>query len=370
MTLATLFVGSISNYGAVNDEDDLFPNPLGMIQKEEIKKSEVSEEKDAQEIKQDLIRMKMIELLFHKSKKLMFGLSSNCFMNLRLISKVHLTDIGGFGNVYKFRFALERQHHVVVAAPGDCFVFLINKGTGKSNSPSKVGARKGQWISRQYTPLVVRSKGYVDVIIKIYKDGAFTPLLDALPIGGSLRVMGPRYHKTLLNKRNHTGCYRRIGLICGGTGITPMFHLIDHYMSIKKMAETDPDKFQPNEIPEEIVLIHSNISENNVIGASYIDRLVQNSKGLLWACKVISNAEQTDATSKSETHYGRINSDLIIRMMPFARSQARASVKLEASPMDGSAVHMFVCGPRAFNNHMEHVLTQEVGMVSSDITLI
>ncbi|GJQ10778.1 hypothetical protein GpartN1_g2569.t1 [Galdieria partita] len=79
-------------------------------------------------------------------------------------------------------------------------------------------------VSRPYTPISPKeTKGYFELLIKVYPApyGTMSRYLDSLKCGDSLLVRGPKGKFTYA--RNMRKC---LGMIAGGTGITPMYQLI------------------------------------------------------------------------------------------------------------------------------------------------
>jgi len=80
----------------------------------------------------------------------------------------------------------------------------------------------GKAVSRSYTPVSNNSDpGELRLVIKIYSDGELTgKYLQNLQVGDQVEVRGPkgamRYRK---------GMVKEIGMIAGGTGITPMYQV-------------------------------------------------------------------------------------------------------------------------------------------------
>ncbi|EME28115.1 NADH-cytochrome b5 reductase 1 [Galdieria sulphuraria] len=84
-------------------------------------------------------------------------------------------------------------------------------------------------VSRPYTPISPKdTKGYFELLIKVYPApyGTMSRYLDSLKLGDSLWVRGPKGKFTY--SRNMRKC---IGMIAGGTGITPMYQLIQAILS-------------------------------------------------------------------------------------------------------------------------------------------
>jgi len=83
-------------------------------------------------------------------------------------------------------------------------------------------AINGKEVMRSYTPTSSDDNlGHFDLVIKSYEKGNISRYISLLKIGDHIRVKGPKgqfnYSPTLS---------REIGLIAGGTGITPMLQII------------------------------------------------------------------------------------------------------------------------------------------------
>jgi cytochrome-b5 reductase len=80
---------------------------------------------------------------------------------------------------------------------------------------------------RPYTPVnYVTDKGYLDFVIKEYPNGKMSKHIASLKPGDSLLIKGPvpKYPYKPNSKEV-------IGLIAGGTGITPCYQLIKHVLN-------------------------------------------------------------------------------------------------------------------------------------------
>ncbi|XP_071989598.1 NADH-cytochrome b5 reductase 1 [Engystomops pustulosus] len=104
----------------------------------------------------------------------------------------------------------------------------------------------GNLVVRPYTPVCCDDKGYVDLIVKVYfKDqnpdfpegGKMSQYLEHLSIGESIEFQGPKglleykgkgFFAIQPNKNSPTErrFARKVGMIAGGTGLTPMLQLI------------------------------------------------------------------------------------------------------------------------------------------------
>ncbi|OBZ87736.1 NADH-cytochrome b5 reductase 1 [Choanephora cucurbitarum] len=80
----------------------------------------------------------------------------------------------------------------------------------------------GKKISRSYTPITPeQDRGHFDLVIKSYPTGNISKLMGELKVGDSVGIRGPKGN--FAYRRNMV---RAIGMIAGGTGITPMLQII------------------------------------------------------------------------------------------------------------------------------------------------
>ncbi|OKL62042.1 hypothetical protein UA08_02940 [Talaromyces atroroseus] len=145
-------------------------------------------------------------------------------------------------NVYRFVFQLPRGNDVIGLPIGQ---HVAIKAT-----------INGQLVSRSYTPTSNNlDLGVLELVIKCYPDGLLTgQYLANLKIGDKVPFRGPkgamRYKK---------GLCKKIGMIAGGTGITPMYQLI------RAICENDTDT-------TEISLIYANRSEEDILLRQELER--------------------------------------------------------------------------------------------------
>ncbi|ELK34980.1 NADH-cytochrome b5 reductase 1 [Myotis davidii] len=147
---------------------------------------------------------------------------------LRLLDKTTVSH-----NTKRFRFALPTAQHIL-GLPVGKHVYL--------------SARiDGSLVIRPYTPVTSdEDQGYVDLVIKVYlkgvhpkfpEGGKMSQYLDSLEIGDVVEFRGPSGLLTYMGKGNFSiqsskksppelRVVKRLGMIAGGTGITPMLQLI------------------------------------------------------------------------------------------------------------------------------------------------
>jgi cytochrome-b5 reductase len=119
----------------------------------------------------------------------------------------------------------------------------------------------GKEIYRSYTPVSSDDElGYFDLLIKVYEKGAMSQYIDKLKIGDDLDVRGPKglfvYRANML---------RAIGMIAGGTGITPMLQVI------RAVVKNPDDK-------TEVHLIFANVAESDILLKEELDGLAAKHK--------------------------------------------------------------------------------------------
>ncbi|KAL7918695.1 hypothetical protein ACQKWADRAFT_330486 [Trichoderma austrokoningii] len=118
----------------------------------------------------------------------------------------------------------------------------------------------GADVSRSYTPVSNNTDlGKLELVIKCYPDGQLTgKYLANLKVGDKVLFRGPkgamRYKK---------GLCKKIGMVAGGTGITPMYQLI------RAICEDDTDT-------TEISLIYANRTEEDILLRKELDAFARN----------------------------------------------------------------------------------------------
>lgn len=155
---------------------------------------------------------------------------------LPLVSKTLLS-----ANVYRLSFALPSKDTVL--------------GLPIGQHVSIKAEIDGETVTRSYTPVSNNSdKGVIDLVIKVYPDGKLTNrYLAKLEVGDEVMFRGPKGAM-----RYSLGLCSKIGMVAGGTGITPMFQLI------RAICENDRDT-------TEVSLIYANRSEQDILLREQLD---------------------------------------------------------------------------------------------------
>ncbi|SMQ49650.1 unnamed protein product [Zymoseptoria tritici ST99CH_3D7] len=110
-------------------------------------------------------------------------------------------------------------------------------------------------VVRSYTPISSnRDLGRLELLVRVYPDGQLGNYLKNLKVGDAADIRGPkgamRYRK---------GMSKHIGMVGGGTGITPLFQIIRAICEDK----TDDTK---------VTLIYGNRSEGDIMMREQLDR--------------------------------------------------------------------------------------------------
>lgn len=133
----------------------------------------------------------------------------------------------------RFRFGLPSDDHV------------LGLPTGQHISLSKT--IDGKLVARSYTPVSSDDdKGHLDLVVKVYfanvhpkfpNGGVMSQYLESMKIGDKINIRGPNGNLIYKgagrfaireNARSQfaTKTFRQVGMIAGGTGITPMLQII------------------------------------------------------------------------------------------------------------------------------------------------
>ncbi|EFY95710.1 NADH-cytochrome B5 reductase [Metarhizium robertsii] len=148
-------------------------------------------------------------------------------------------------NVYKLTFALPTADTVLGLPIGQHVAIKADVG--------------GESVSRSYTPVSNNSdRGVLELVVKVYPDGKLTSgFLGRLRVGDGVLFRGPKGAM-----RYRRGLCREIGMVAGGTGITPMFQII------RAVCEDDRDLTR-------ISLVYANRREEDILLREELDRFAR-----------------------------------------------------------------------------------------------
>jgi len=199
----------------------------------------------------------------------------------------------------RFRFALQTPEHILGLPVGNHML---------------VAARvNGKLVMRAYTPTSSDDDvGYFDLVIKVYfknvhpkfpDGGVLSQHFDSLNIGDEIEVKGPIGHVSYLG-RGKFSIHKEdvelndVGLIAGGTGITPAYQIIKAVLKDKK------DKTK-------VYLIYANKTEEDILLREELDELAAKYPKKFKLHYTLDEPPKGWKYSK-----GFINADMIKRHMP------------------------------------------------------
>ncbi|KAF8072837.1 CBR1 [Scenedesmus sp. PABB004] len=165
-------------------------------------------------------------------------LSAAEFKAARLVRIDQLTH-----NTKRFVFELEHPKQRLGLPTGQHITFLTKGADGKD-------------VYRPYTPVTDDDTlGRVEFVIKVYPGGKMTQALDAMAVGDTMAMKGPRGRFTYARNMK-----RAIGMVAGGTGVTPMYQVAAAILK-------DPSD------RTELRLIFANVSEDDILIRGELDAL-------------------------------------------------------------------------------------------------
>jgi len=200
-------------------------------------------------------------------------------------------------NTNRYRFLLEDKNQLLGLNVASCLVVKAPIG------------EDGKDVIRPYTPVSdTQDRGFFDLVVKTYPAGVMSKHLASLQPGQTLEFKGP--FSKIDYKPNMK---KRIGMIAGGTGITPMLQVIH------EILKNQNDKTEVN-------LLFANNTEEDVLLKNELDLLALRHSNFKVYYTV---ASKTTPTWKHDV--GFITEDLLKKHLP--------------PPSDGDTSVVFVCGP-------------------------
>lgn len=174
---------------------------------------------------------------------------------------------------------------------------------------SNLKTADGQEVIRPYTPVSSPDKvGELDFLIKEYPNGNMSKHVSQLKPGDKLAIKGP-----IPKWKYERNQFEEIGLISGGSGITPMWQLI------QRIAGDKEDKTK-------VTLIYSNKTEKDILLRERFDKIAQESPEQF---KVVYGLDKAPANWPGFSGY--LTPEIARQHLP--------------DPKRGEKIHLFVCGP-------------------------
>eukprot|EP00903_Cladosiphon_okamuranus_P017715 g16311.t1 len=204
-----------------------------------------------------------------------------------------------------FRFALQSPKHV------------LGLPIGQHVSMKFVDKVDGKTVTRSYTPTSSDlDVGHVDFVIKVYRPnvepkfpdgGKMSMHLERLQIGDTVDMRGPKGSLTYMGsgnfriKRRDDRQVRKLGMMAGGTGITPMLQIISAVMR---------EAGGMGRSAIEMSLIFANKSEDDILLRDMIEKLAAGNSNFKFHYTL-------DTAPAGWTHsQGFINKEMVSQHMP------------------------------------------------------
>lgn len=191
-------------------------------------------------------------------------------------------------------------------------------------------------IIRAYTPLSeVNEQGELRILIKIYKDneekkgGKMTQALDAIPLGHFVEFKGPvgkfeYLSRGLCRISGRERQVRRFYMICGGSGITPI------YQVLRAVAQDDTD-------PTECRLLDGNRVEQDILLRTELDKMTCTTSGRCQIMYTLTQPEESWVGGR-----GRVDKALLQKEVGAKRG--------------GGNDMVLVCGPEMMEKSVNEIL--------------
>lgn len=219
-------------------------------------------------------------------------LDANNWKSLQLVDKKILTH-----NTRRFRFVLPHQDQILGLPVGQHIAI-------KAILPD------GEEVMRPYTPTSEGyQRGHVDFVIKVYPEGKMTQHMESMEVGDRLLFKGPKGRFQYIPRGK-----RAYGMLAGGTGITPMYQLIQAVLK------------DPND-PTTVSLIFANVTEDDILMRAELDEMAARNPERLSIYYVLNEAGKEWQGGK-----GFITADMIQKHLP-APSDDIAIVRCGPLPM-------------------------------------
>jgi len=181
------------------------------------------------------------------------ALKESAYQSFKLIQKTQVSP-----NTCIFRFALGASNQ------------RVGLPTGKHMMLKFIDA-EGKPIMRAYTPISSDDDlGYFDLLIKMYDTGKMSQHLKSLEIGSTIDVRGPigsleytgsgEFTIKRAGGRIQQSSIKSVGMIAGGSGITPMYQIL---REVSKRAGSDMTRLS---------LIFANQTESDILLRTELDQ--------------------------------------------------------------------------------------------------
>lgn len=169
-------------------------------------------------------------------------------------------------------------------------------------------AEKSRTVVRSYTPISLdqEAHGFFDLLVKSYPTGTISRMFGELKIGDEINVTGPQgYYDYKPN------CRVKIGMIAGGTGITPMYQII------RAIYLDENDK-------TEVHLIFASCCEEELFMKNEIEKMRAERPGQFHVYYMVESTERPDW----EGGIGYVTKEIMEEYLPAPEPESKGKVQL------------------------------------------
>eukprot|EP00758_Cryptobia_borreli_P002302 Tbor_TRINITY_DN2928_c0_g1::TRINITY_DN2928_c0_g1_i1::g.1100::m.1100/K00326/E1.6.2.2; cytochrome-b5 reductase len=189
---------------------------------------------------------------------------------------------------------------------------------------TKTGSMLVDELKRFYTPVTKNgAKGYFDILVKKQPNGRMTEHLFGMEVGEKLLFRAVQYKLSYQPNK-----WKEIGMIAGGTGIAPVYQVIQHSCNI-------PDD------KTKLSLLFANQTESKILLKGCLDEYSKQTNGRFSVNYVLDRPDEDWKGYK-----GFIDAKMV----------------KETMPPPGKDMKVLVCGP---DNMMTHVVGAPVGVLKA-----
>lgn len=247
-----------------------------------------------------VLLISITQIVLASSRESQSGALSDSYSPFPLIEKTLVSH-----NTRIFRFALPSESSTLGLSLGRHISLRANID--------------GKEIRRPYTPITSEQcLGHFELLVKIYPEpyGLMSRHLDAIRIGDCIDVRGP------LGRFSYSAnAYRKLHMVCGGTGITPMWQVFRAVLS------------DPNDTTE-VSLVFANVTEDDILLRDQLDDLAASEER--FSVYYVLN----DPPDDWDQGVGFVTKDILEKTFGPAESDCK----------------VLMCGPPAMNKAMKTVL--------------
>lgn len=215
-----------------------------------------------------------------------------------------------------YRFGLEKDQTLQMPVSS---LLLVRAAIGSEKDD---GTKS--FVIRPYTPTSADTVGYFDLIVKSYQQGMISKHFSTLKVGDSVEMKGPVTKFVYEDK--YRGKVKHVGMIAGGSGITPMLQVTRHLL-------------KNNDKDTQVSLIFANQSVDDIMLKKELDDLA-NTHENFHVHYTIDKLTSGIKGSEYKGSVGYITEDMIKKYLPQPESD-----------QDDSTI-VFVCGPPGMMNHI------------------